>query len=441
MPLVRSLRRCAFAVLLVCSAIALADPKTTHTGFVRSARVQVRYRPNSWAGAAAERVLGATERDLDRIAKDLDVKTPLSVVVFVYDDVTELSAITGTNGNAGFSTAGEVHVPFANDQTRLHELVHVVSHTLPVTGDEARNQFFDEGLANAVLEFVDGVHVHSVAAFYARRNELPPLPELCGGDFYAWLRAHPRVNAYDIGGSWMRFLLDRFGAEKVKRYYTGTTAKTAFGTDAAELEKSWREFVAKFPLRPETETLLRIRNGDAASFPPYVTGLPPEILGRPADWTPLLSSPMKIDDLNQWNREDGAIAGTNPTTDWAVCGLGDAVDGDCAVRARIETKGYCAVSVQIGSQNRAMLVQSGTFVFRDANGIAQSGAAQMTQSRTSTDFLLVRRGAELEVWIDGAKVLTAPGVAGPAVPGIGVAQGAARFTDVRVRKLDAPKPR
>ena len=42
---------------------------------------------------------------------------------------------------------------------------------LPDEGAEARNLFFAEGLSNALLEFVTGVHVHAVATFERRRGE------------------------------------------------------------------------------------------------------------------------------------------------------------------------------------------------------------------------------------------------------------------------------
>jgi hypothetical protein len=311
-----------------------------------------------------------------------------------------------------------------------------VAARFPKTGDDPRNLFFAEGLANAVLEFVDGVHVHSVAAFYLKRDKLPALAELTTGDFYAWLRARPGMNGYDVAASWMRFLWDRFGVAKLKRYYGGATADAAFGEDLPSLEKAWREFLAKFPMRPETETFLRYRAGEPVGFAPYVKGLPRELVGKPEDWTSVLAEKLDLSDLAKWNREDGGVVvGTNPSTQWTTCEFKTIPYGDCAVRARIKTTGYCAISVQLGRDNRAVLAGPGTFIFRDDKGVAQSGAVAMTQAKTETDFVLVRRGTELEVWIDGVKALTGAAVAGPARPGIGVAQGSATFLDVQVRWL------
>jgi hypothetical protein len=425
----------AVASLLVVAAIADADPAATHTGVLRSARIELRYRPKSWAAASVERTLDAAERDLDRIAKSLDMKLPAPVVLYLYDDVAELSAITTTSGNGGFTAGTVVHIPYANDQTRLHEMTHAVAHMLPRSGDDPRNAFFEEGIANAVVEFVDGIPVHAVAALALKDRKLPTLAELTGGDFYDWLAKHPGVDGYDIAASWFRFLIDRYGAAKARGYYTGTAAKQAFGEDLPALEGAWRDFLAKYPLREETEMLLRYRAGDTAGYAPWVTGLPADVEGRPADWTPLIPERLELSDLTKWNKEDGVITGTNPAAEWTTCEFKTDPYTNCAVRARVRTAAYCGLRVQIGPLNQAMLVGPGTFLFRGEQISASSPATTMTQLRRDTDFVLVRRGNTLDVWIDGVKALTGPAVPGEARIAIGVAQGTARFTDVRVRKL------
>jgi len=430
-------RRAAFlAALTTCvvAAIAFADPKTTHTGSLRSARIEVRYRPGSLAAATAESALDAAERDLDRIAKTLELNPKGPFKLWLYDDVSELAAITGTGNASGFTWQRDVHIPFGNDQTRFHELVHAAAFEIPKAGDEPRTLFFAEGLANAVLEFVDGVHVHAVAAFYLKAGKLPALKELETGDFYTWLIAHPKFRGYDVAASWMRFLLDRYGATKLKQYYAGASAKKAFDVEADQLEKSWRDFVGKFPLRPETETLLRQGAGEGVGFEPYVRGLPPDLAGKPSEWKTLVAEKLKLSELAKWNREDGVITGTNPDPQWTFCDFGEDEYGDCVVRATIKTTAQCALGVRIGDSNRALLV-NGTFIYRGDTPITSSPLAEMTPTRRDTDFVVARRGATLEIWIDGAKVLTGPAVVGPAKIGIGVALGAARFMDVRVRKL------
>ena len=119
----------------------------------------------------------------------------------------ELAEITGVSGTGGFSAGRETHIEWEDDQTRKHEVVHIVVAAMKKTGDEPRNMFFAEGIANAVLEFVHGIPVHSVAAYERKRGSLPDLRTLVEHpDFYAFLDEHPGLNAYDVGGSFFLYL-------------------------------------------------------------------------------------------------------------------------------------------------------------------------------------------------------------------------------------------
>ena len=421
----------ALLVVAVAAAAALAGPEATHTGVVKSARLEVRYRPGSRSGAYAERVAAAAERDLDRIAVALDTKPKGPFVLYLYDDLDDLVASTGVTGMGGFSAGNASHLPYDNDQTRLHEMVHIVAYEWPKSGDEPRNLFFAEGLANAVLEYVHGVHVHAVAAWYARRDRLPALSEMCAcPDFYAWQREHPAFNAYDVAASWMRFLIDKQGIAKVKRYYTGTPAGKAFGVEGPALEKAWREMLAKFPLRPEVETLLSERAGEGAGF----AGLPPDIAGKPSDWASLMAADLKPVGPATWERKGEAIVGSNSGDAWGALEFGTERYEDCVVRARIKTPVPCPIQVRLGPDNQVMVV-NGVFLYRGEQAVRSSMQAKMDASRRETDLVVARRGITIDVWVDGAKVLSAPAAAGPNPVGVGLHRGSATFEDVRVRRL------
>lgn len=425
------------ALLAVGSAPALADAEDTHDGVVRTKHFEIRFRPATHAAASVDRTAVIAERDLDFICKTLEMPAPAQLRLYLYDDVPELSALTATQGNGGFSCVPKdgiptSHIPFDNDQTRLHEMVHIVAVTLKPTGTETRNLFSAEGLANAVLEFVHGTHVHATAAYFKKKGQLPALTEVMTGDFYAWLGKHPGIDAYDIGGSWFRFLLDKHGAEKTKRYYTGTPAKAAFGSDLPDLEKAWLAFLEKYPLRPEVEVVLRRRFGEAAGF-----GLPPDVAGKPADWKSLDAAALDADDAAKWKRAEGKIVGTTNPADgnWSVCQLGKDTWGDCALRATIRTQAYCAVQLRLGDANQVMLVGNGTFVYRGDGPHASAPRPVVVAGANTFDVVVVRRSGVLDVWVDGDRVLTCATLRDPTTAGIGVAQGTATFEDVRIREL------
>jgi hypothetical protein len=404
--------------LLAVLALLAGDASAVLTGVRKTEHFDVRYRPGSRAAAAAERTADLAERDLERICATLKIKPDARFLLHLYDDVEELARITGTTGTGGFSWSDQMHVPYDNDQTLLHEMVHVVAFRIPKAGDEPRNLFFAEGLANAVLEHVHGVPVHAVAAFHRKRKELPPLAEMTGAaDFYAWLAAHPGFNAYDVAGSFLLHLLGEHGAEKVKRYYAGMPAKKALGADEAALEKSWLAALDRFVLMPEVETLLRQRAGEKVEFPRWEPDYA-SVLGSPGDWTSFGSREVK--------GEGG---------DWRVVDFGDVLYADAAVRARVDLSGGCgALQVRLGPGCQGMLVGNGTFVWRDASATASASGTTLG-GRKEVDLLLVRRGGTAEVWVDGRQVVTGPCGSDPSRPGAGLVNGSVVIREIAVRPL------
>ncbi len=430
------LRTLAIVLALACAALAQS---ATHTGVLATKHFDVRYRPLSRAGAFVEREAARAERDHVEICAALGVEPKGRYQLYLYDDVDDLSATTGTSGNAGFSAGDASHIPVNNDQTRFHELVHIIALArLEKAGAEPRNLFFAEGLANALLEHVHGVPVHAVARFYLDRKALPPLAEMTGAsDFYAWLGARAGFNAYDVAGSYMRFLLDTYGAKKTTRYYMGASANAAFGADEARLEKNWREALARFELRPEVAALLEERHGASAQTMVDLArpaGLPPEILGAPKDWTSLLDQPLRPQNGAEWKRGKDGIVGKSALGEWSICELGTELYGDCAVRAVIHTPQPSPLMVRLSAANQGLLV-NGTFVYRNGQPHAHSPLASMDGARRRTDFVLVRRAGAIEIWIDERRVLSTDADPTPSTVGIGFHQGEARFEDVRVRRL------
>jgi hypothetical protein len=432
-------RRAAMLVaFLVATAPVLGDPATSHTGVWKTRRVEIRYRPGSRAAADVERQAVAVERDLDRIATALATTPKGPYQLWLYDDVDELTEATGTAGNAGFSAGNATHVPFDNDQTRLHELVHLVTYEWPKSGPEARNLFLVEGIANAVLEFVHGVHVHAVAAHQRKSGKLPPLAEMTDApDFYVWLRAHAGFNAYDVAASWMRFLIDAHGIEKAKRYYTGTPAKKAIGQDLPALEKAWHAALDAYDLRAEVETLLRQRGGEAVTFKPLVEGVPAALLGKPDEWKTLLEGALEPENPARFTKQGTTLVATNDADEWTACTLGTALYGDCAVRLRVTTTGYTPVQVRFGPEHQVMFVQPGTFLFRGERALASDATVHWPRGSATRDVVVVRRGAHLDAWVNGRKAFsTDAGPNGPLRLAVGIHKGAATFEDVRVRPLE-----
>src|SRR5262245_27924522 len=123
------------AILLCCSALAAQGSPLT--GTEHTAHFAIHWRPGSRAEASVDRVQSLVEADLARILAEVGLRDfPHTIELWLYDDVAELQKLTGVH-SGGHSTTLQSHVPHDNDQTRVHELVHVVAEQFPETGTEA----------------------------------------------------------------------------------------------------------------------------------------------------------------------------------------------------------------------------------------------------------------------------------------------------------------
>lgn len=422
------------AAMLVAAARAgdhVGESDKVLSGTYKTEHFDVRYRPGSRAGASVERAGAMAERDLARICSQLEVKNDARYSLFLFDDVAELSAVTKTTGNAGFSandassaTGASSYIPYDNDQTRTHEMVHIVAHAK--VGD-AKTLFFAEGLANALLEYVHGVPVHAVAKYYRKAGKLPPLGEMTGApDFYAWLGQHPGFDAYDVAASWMRFLIDTHGIAKVKQYYLGKPAKTALGADDAALEKAWIAALDKFDLRPEVEALLKVRDGQGE------TGITSATFAEKDGWEAIAPQGQS----NTWSRKDGALTGTCDSSRWSIWEfVPPKLHRDCVVVAKVRFTGSGGVQLRLGFGNQAMLLPGGTYVYRDEQCVASTAAVKLPSNGTF-ELAIVRRRGVFEVWVDRTRAIATEAQPDEARVGVGVVYGTATFESVQLRTLE-----
>jgi hypothetical protein len=427
------MRTAVVALVLASFSVALAaDPAKTHTGLEKTKHFDIRYRPDSRAGAAVDRVAVLAERDFADMCRQLEFTPDGRFTIYLHDDVAEVASFFGP-GVGGASYDRTTNIPFDNDQTRYHELAHLVTVRLPKTGDEPRNMFFPDGMANALLTYVHGVHVHAVAKFYRMRKKLPPLEEMAEGDFYAWLAAQKGFNGYDVAASWLRYLIDTYGVAKVKRYYTGTTPRKAFGAGRDKIEKAWHKALDAFEMRKEVEILLGQRNGEYVQFGP----IPADILGKESDWRSLMKEKLAPRDGTKWTAGgDGISAGG--AGGWHVCALGTKKYGDCAVRAKIRTAGkFIGVQLQLGDKAAAMLNWDALYVW---TGDTTGASARIDRKRlpvdAEIDLLIVRRENRLEVYVDGHRAAAGLVDAAAHTIGIGFHSGSkVTFSEVRVREV------
>jgi hypothetical protein len=145
-----------------------------------------------------------------------------------------------------------------------HELAHVVARHASDGPFGVPGKLFGlipeptlvEGLAVA-LEPVsrDELTPHQWAKAAKAAKVAPPLAELLGPRFLSQNQAL----AYTLAGSFLRYVLDTYGADKVRAIYRAGDVQAPLGHSFAELERRWEAALAGVPLPTQAAALAQQR--------------------------------------------------------------------------------------------------------------------------------------------------------------------------------------
>jgi hypothetical protein len=155
------------------------------------------------------------------------------------------------------------HREFPHSSLR-HEIAHAVASAFgdPILGIAVKdhvlvNPGLVEGLAVAIdwpgegtLTPHESAHVLQVLGY------LPPLEQL----FSLGFLGQSSIRGYATAGSFVRFLFERYGAEKLRALYrSGDDFEGVYGKSFSQLEHEWKEMIAAIALPPDVIEAARER--------------------------------------------------------------------------------------------------------------------------------------------------------------------------------------
>ncbi len=180
----------------------------------------------------------------------LDVRVPQRVSYNKYRNRTQMGDLTGRYNTNGYAepAAFTVHTIWPTDN---HEVIHVYS---ALFGSAVA--LFNEGLAVAHQtdplqgDFTprwNGTDVHDWAKNFRRQGTLVPLDRLLASSDFRLV--DPNVT-YPEAGSFVRFVLDAYGLDRVKQFFrAGNLSDTddsvrrqflaVYGRSIADVERDW----------------------------------------------------------------------------------------------------------------------------------------------------------------------------------------------------------
>jgi len=184
------------------------------------------------------------EAECISLCHTLNVEVPHKISYYKHPSQHSLWEETGSMGTGMVqrtATGQEIHTVHYYDP---HEVSHAVSHHL---GEPPA--FFDEGLATVYGWEWDTADsdVHTRALGLLRQGRLPPIRSILTNWDFRLYKSYP---AYTAAGSFMKYLLDRYGPEGLRTLFTldkfsrrteiEAAFETAYGRSIYEVEREWK---------------------------------------------------------------------------------------------------------------------------------------------------------------------------------------------------------
>ncbi len=187
---------------------------------------------------------------LDRISSELNIQFKQKIDSYVFQDKKQKQELIGA-GNANIAKPWLKQIYLNNgsyEETLKHELVHVVASNFGTTLLKIADNFNSamiEGLAVAIDDNYDGLPVHYLAKLAWQSGYRISIPALFSGiNFFA----HTSSISYIYAGSFIKYLIDKFGVETIKHLYHETDFDKFYGKDINRLSEEYLEFIKNYQI-------------------------------------------------------------------------------------------------------------------------------------------------------------------------------------------------
>lgn len=191
---------------------------------------------------------------------------PAQLESFVYRDAAQKKRLMGAaRTQIAKPWTGEIHIHGAYHPHPVlkHELAHLFSAEIargpfrvPMRWGVVVNMGLVEGLAVAADNPHDELSLHQ----WTKAMQTIGLAPAMDGELHAaafW--SLPAARAYTIAGSFVRFLIDRYGMERFKTLYQSNDLALAYEQTPAELFRAWQSQLDQTEISPEAMQRAELR--------------------------------------------------------------------------------------------------------------------------------------------------------------------------------------
>ncbi|MFC2139774.1 hypothetical protein ACFLR4_03850, partial [Bacteroidota bacterium] len=179
------------------------------------------------------------------LSEELGVSPSEPIAAYIFENNKQKRRLFGA-GNADVAKPwlNSIYTTYDNYENTLHhELAHVFAARFGVTPFKVAdniNPSLIEGFAMMMEDDYAGNDIHYMAALAYHSNYTFPLEELFRGLLFF---SRASSVSYIYAGSFMKYLRNKYGIDKVINLYGDIGFKKHFGSDFAQLEKNYYNFL------------------------------------------------------------------------------------------------------------------------------------------------------------------------------------------------------
>lgn len=195
----------------------------------------------------------------EQVTNALRVSKTERITTFLFLNSDQKKELLGSaNADVAKPWLNQLYISYENyEQTLKHEITHCISGqfgTTPFKVSYHFNPSLLEGIAVALEDDNDGHTAHYMAALAFHNNFRFPVQSLFSGfNFFGQISCL----SYVYAGSFVKFLIEKYGIEKFKRIYKGAEYKDVYGKSIDELSDQYAAFI---------ETVDAGNQADAANY-------------------------------------------------------------------------------------------------------------------------------------------------------------------------------
>ena len=198
------------------------------------------------------------ERKIEQIAQDhefryvqltpyFQIRPTQKILSYIYTSPEQKKRLVGARGTSiedPFGPGFHINYESFPHPVMKHELAHALTANWHPILPVSLNVGLHEGIAVAADWDEGQLTCHQWSKAMRQLGVAPKIQKVMGLGFWA----HHPAQSYTLAGSFVRFLVDRYGMKQFKRVFPTGNFIHVYGKSLSDLAEEWEEFVETVPL-------------------------------------------------------------------------------------------------------------------------------------------------------------------------------------------------